>query len=94
MKHPTFRFAPTSTLGDKDNKKKERKIIMLKELVNASMACQLLNMAKDQAGETYQASSPVGNIHLDRIVEEQIEQFKSKLIEEIRSIEPLAFTYL
>ena len=64
---------------------------MLKELVNASMACQLPNMAKDQKG-SYEAGRPVGNAHLDQVIDEQIEQFKNKLIEEIRSIEPLAFT--
>lgn len=65
--------------------------MQLKELVNGSIAIQLINQAQDEAGQSYDAHLPVGNAHLDRLIDEQIELFACELIEEIRRIEPLAY---
>ena len=65
--------------------------MQLKELVNASIAVQLINQAQDQQSQLYDARNPLSNAQLDRVIDEQIESFACELIEEIRRIEPLAF---
>ena len=65
--------------------------MQLKELVNASIAIQLINQAQDEASQLYDARLPLSNAQIDRVIDEQIELFACELIEEIRRIEPLAY---